>query len=106
MQFNLYSPWGESSLSEERVIAVGTAVAGRPRPIDGATREPLPRPDPDFHERVSLLGDHAGVVVPGPQLEKHGLPGLVETLLAQQAAGQGVTFKVSIAGAFHRFAQA
>ncbi len=32
------------------------------RPIDGMTRDDLPRPDPDFHERVSLLGDHPGVL--------------------------------------------
>jgi hypothetical protein len=37
-------------------------TAVRPRPIEGATRDPLPRPDPDFHERVSLLADHPGVL--------------------------------------------
>lgn len=37
-------------------------VTPQPRPTDGATRDPLPRPDPDFHERVSLLGDHPGVL--------------------------------------------
>lgn len=33
-----------------------------PRPIDGQRRPPLPRPEPDFHERVSLLGDHPGLL--------------------------------------------
>ncbi len=28
------------------------------RPVDGATAAPLPRPEPDFHERCSLVGDH------------------------------------------------
>lgn len=32
------------------------------RPTDGATRAPLPPPKPDFHERVSLLGDHPAVL--------------------------------------------
>ena len=33
-----------------------------PRPIEGLSRDPLPKPEPDFHERVSLLGDHPGVL--------------------------------------------
>jgi len=37
-------------------------VAGPPSPIEGATRERVPRLDPDFHERVSLLGDHPAVL--------------------------------------------
>ncbi|CAN5916265.1 hypothetical protein BH23ACT10_BH23ACT10_08340 [soil metagenome] len=40
-----------------------SAVADpQPRPTDGATREPLPPPEPDFHDRVSLLGDHPAVL--------------------------------------------
>ncbi|MEN8239032.1 MAG: hypothetical protein ABFR53_07520, partial [Actinomycetota bacterium] len=34
----------------------------RARPIQGASRPPLARPEPDFHERVSLLGDHPGIL--------------------------------------------
>ncbi len=30
----------------------------RPRPVDGLMREPLPRPVPEFHERVALVSDH------------------------------------------------
>ncbi|MFW2382726.1 MAG: hypothetical protein ACN4GZ_13275, partial [Acidimicrobiales bacterium] len=37
-------------------------VNPEPTPIEGLTRAPLPKPDPDFHERVSLLGDHPGVL--------------------------------------------
>jgi hypothetical protein len=37
-------------------------IAHRRRPIQGATRPPVPRPDPDFHERVSLLADHQGIL--------------------------------------------
>jgi hypothetical protein len=33
-----------------------------PQPIEGETRAELPRPEPDFHERVSLLGDHPGLL--------------------------------------------
>jgi hypothetical protein len=32
------------------------------RPVPGAQLARPPRPDPDFHERVSLLGDHPGVL--------------------------------------------
>jgi hypothetical protein len=32
------------------------------RPVDGATLARPPKPAPDFHERVSLLGDHPGVL--------------------------------------------
>ena len=39
-----------------------SAMPSRPRPVEGATRDPVARPDPDFHERVSLLGDHPGVL--------------------------------------------
>ncbi|MEN8040930.1 MAG: hypothetical protein ABFR95_05445 [Actinomycetota bacterium] len=39
-----------------------STVAHRERPIAGAVRPPLPRPEPDFHERVSLLGDHPGIL--------------------------------------------
>jgi hypothetical protein len=37
-------------------------IAHRKRPVPGLARPPVPRPDPDFHERVSLLGDHPGVL--------------------------------------------
>jgi len=37
-------------------------VDHRKRPVPGLARPPVPRPDPDFHERVSLLGDHPGVL--------------------------------------------
>lgn len=40
----------------ESAVAEQTA-----RPIEGATRAPVARPEPDFHERVSLLGDHPAV---------------------------------------------
>jgi hypothetical protein len=37
-------------------------IAYERRPVEGATLERPPKPDPDFHERVSLLGDHPGVL--------------------------------------------
>ena len=30
----------------------------RERPVPGATAAALPRPEPDFHERCTLVGDH------------------------------------------------
>ena len=37
-------------------------IAYQKRPVAGLARPAVPRPDPDFHERVSLLGDHPGVL--------------------------------------------
>jgi hypothetical protein len=37
-------------------------IAHRARPIEGASRAPVERPEPDFHERVSLLADHPGIL--------------------------------------------
>lgn len=45
----------------------------RERPLDGATAAPVPRPEPDFHERCSLAGDH-------PELQRR--LGLVIDLVA------------------------
>jgi len=39
-----------------------STVAHRERPISGLSRPPVPRPNPDFHERVSLLGDQPGIL--------------------------------------------
>lgn len=74
-----------------------SAVADpQPRPTDGATRDPLPTPEPDFHERVSLLGDHPavlrrlGLVV---DLRVHDLEALAASrwLTAQVSADTGLT---------------
>jgi len=65
-----------------------------PRPLDGATRDPLPRPAPDFHERVSLLGDHPGV------LRKLGLViDLVVPDLNQLAKSQWLSATIKVGAA-------
>ena len=66
----------------------------RPRPVDGATRDPVPRPEPDFHDRVSLLGDHPGV------LRRLGLVvDLVVDDLGLLAASEWLTALIKVDGA-------
>jgi hypothetical protein len=86
-----------------------SAVAAPPaRPIDGETRPPLPRPAPDFHERVTLLADHPGllralglvidvrVVDPGVLARSSWISGSVYT--PSGTASQGCRTRCEVAG--------
>ena len=65
------SLWAEEQVDYER------------RPVEGAVLARPPRPEPDFHERVSLLGDHPAVDTFSHPPGNRGGTGATEVTLAR-----------------------